>query len=163
MALKETAFESTIKNKGYWKFSDVYSMLYDFLKNEGYSVNESSYKESSGDSKDIDIEWEASKKVTDYFKYVIAIKWAITGMTDVEVEIDEKVKKMNKGDLKIKVTATFVKDYDSKWEDKPHHKFLRGLYEKYIINSSIDEYKGKLSKEAAGLVDELKAFLKLSA
>lgn len=162
MAQKETAYESTIKYGGYWKFSDLYTMAYDYLKGEGYSVNEGEYKEVSADTKEIQIKWEASKKVTDYFKYTITLSWHVTRLTDAEVEIDGKIKKMNKGDLKLAVKGILVKDYDGNWEPKPYLKFIRGIYEKFIIDSSIKSYGDKLGGEASGLVDEVKAFLKLS-
>ena len=162
MAQKETCFETTVKYKGYWKFSDLYSMLYDYVKGEGYRIDEKSYEESSGDAKEIKIEWEASKKVTDYFKYAISFKWHITQLKDAEVEIEGKVKKMNNGSLKLAIKATLIKDYDGNWEAKPHLKIMRGFYEKFIIDSAIGDNSGKLGGEAGGIADEVKAFLKLS-
>ena len=34
----------------------------------------------AGDAKDIDINWEAGKKVSDYFKFIIKMDWKILGM-----------------------------------------------------------------------------------
>ena len=163
MAQKDTVYETTIKYGGYWKFSDFYTMLYDYLKSEGYLINEDEYKEVSADTKEIIIKWEAWKKVTDYFKYTITFKWHITRMIDAEVEVDGKVKKMNKSDLKLAVKGILVQDYGGNWEVKPHLKFMRGIYEKLIINTSVEAHEDKLADESAKAVEEVKAFLKLSS
>ena len=163
MGTKESVFKYTIKKKGYWKFSDVYAFLYDWLKTKNYSVNEESYEESSGAAKEIRIKWTAAKKVTDYFKYEMTLKWHILQMKDAEVEIDGKIQKTNNGDLKIEVDATFCRDYDKNWESKPLHKFLRGVYEKYIIGTTVKEYSDTLSEEATAMIEDLKSFLQLAS
>lgn len=161
MAQKEQVFSAKIKHKGNWKFSDVYGMVFDWLKKNGYGVSEGLYKEVVGEGKEIDIEWEASKKVTDYFKYTIKVDWKVVGMKDAEVEVDGKVQKMNKGDLGITIKATFVKDYAGDWEGKPMWKFLRGVFEKHVIPSQIDEYIGELRGEATELSEDIKSFLRM--
>jgi hypothetical protein len=56
-----------------------------------FDTLEKSYNEKvSGNSKDIEIEWESIKKVSDYFKYEIKTKFRILGMTDVEVKEENK-------------------------------------------------------------------------
>ncbi|MCK4997851.1 hypothetical protein KAS08_06135 [Candidatus Pacearchaeota archaeon] len=162
MATKESVYEMTMKQKGYWNFSDTYAFLYDWLKQKKYGLAEESYEESSGAAKEIKIKWKATKKVTDYFKYEIALDWHILGMKDAEVEVEGKVKKTNKGDLKIKVEGTFIRDYDSTWEGKPFWQFARGLYEKYIIASNVKEYSDGLEDEATAMVEDLKAFLQMA-
>ncbi len=107
------------------------------------------------------ISWEADKKVTDYFKYVIALDWHILGMKDAEVELDGKKVKTNKGELEIVFKGTIVRDYESRWEDKPLHKFLRGAYENYIIRTTIDEYEDGLDEDTKNLISDLKAFLRI--
>lgn len=160
---KESVFTYTLKKKGYWKFKDTYAFLYEWLKDKKYSVAEEEYEETSGGAKEIKIKWVASKKVTDYFKYEIELKWHILGMKDAEVEVDGKVQSTNKGDLKIAIESTFCRDYQKDWEKKPLHKVFRGIYEKFIIAGTVKEYSDKLEDESGELVDELKAFLQLSS
>lgn len=163
MAQKEQVYKGTIKQSGYWKFSEVYTLLYDWLKDNGYDVNEELYKEVAGSGKEIIIKWNASKKVTDYIKYEISLDWHILGMKDAEVEVDGAVKKTNKGELGISIKATLIKDYEGKWEDKPIWKFLRGIYDNYITRSTISEYSDELEDEVSSMIDELKAFLRLGS
>lgn len=137
-------------------------MLYNWLKDHNYSVTEKVYKEKlSGAGKEIVIAWEASRKVTDYFKYTIKLSWHILTMKDAEVEIDGKKVKTNKGELEIVFEGLVVRDYEKRWEDKPIHKFLRGLYENYIIKTTIDQYEEALEDDTKEIISDLKAFLRI--
>ena len=40
-------------------------------------------------------------------------------------------------------------------------KFLRGVYDRYIIRSRIEDYEGKLYEETQEVVEQCKAFLVL--
>lgn len=163
MAIKNTVFKESIKHKGYWNFSELYNFCFDFLKDEGFTVKETNYTEKiSGAGKEIIIEWDSGKKVTDYFKNHIKVNWHILGMKDAEVEVDGKKETVNKGEVKITVEAMIEKDYEDKWENKPLWKFLRGVYESYIIRTTVEEYEDRLADVAAEYVAQIKSFLQLS-
>lgn len=163
MAEKSTVSKEVIKHKGFWNFSDFYSFCFDFLKDKEYTVKEKSYTEKlSGAGKEILIEWDAEKKVTDYFKNHVSVKWHVTQLKDAEIERDGKKESTNKGDLKITIEAALEKDYEDRWENKPIWKILRGIYEKYIIRTTIDEYEDHARGPALEMVSEIKSFLQLS-
>jgi hypothetical protein len=163
MAEKNTVFKEAIKHKGYWNFADLYGFCFDFLKDEGYTIKEKAYTEKIGGAgKEIIIEWDCSKKVTDYFKNHIKVDWHILGMKDTEVERDGKKENTNKGEVKITIEGMLEKDYEDKWENKALWKFLRGIYEKYVIRTTIDQYEDRLIDVTVKFVGELKAFLQLS-
>ena len=156
-------FDTKIKHKGIFNFSDMYNALYDWLCDSGYDVNEKSYKETIGSGgKELKIEWKAYKKVSDYFRFIIKVNWTIIGMTNVDVEIDGVKQSMNKAYLELKVSTVLEKDYESRWEGRPFFKFLRTMYDKYLIPARIEQYEGKLLGEMSELVAEIKAFLSLS-
>lgn len=162
MAQKKQIYKEKLTQIGYWDYNEVYAMLYSWLKDHGYGLFEDSYKEKlSGGGKEIIIKWKADKKITDYFKYVIILEWHILGMKDAEVEIDGKKTKTNKGELEIVFKGTVVKDYEKRWEDKPIHKFMRGLYENYIIRTTVKEYEDDLKDETKEIISDLKAFLRI--
>ncbi|MGK0209045.1 MAG: hypothetical protein ACI83O_000308 [Patescibacteria group bacterium] len=162
MALKETVFEQVIKKKGNFNFTETYTYMYNWLKDLGYLVKEKGYTEKSGEAgKEILILWEAEKKVTDYYKYIIRVEFFILTMTSVEIVRDGKKIKTNKGDLKLSIKAELVKDYEAQWEQTPFQKFMRGIYEKYIIRSANEEYKEELALEAVEVVSNIKAYLEL--
>lgn len=156
-----SVFKQVLKHKGFFSYSDLYAFCYQWLKDEGYSVKENSYTEKVSGAKEILIEWTAEKAVTDYFQNVISLKWHILGMTDAEVERGGKKEKTNKGDLKMTFSAEMQRDYESRWEGKVFNKFLRGIYDKYIIRTTKEEYEGRLKDKAESFVEDTKSFLML--
>ena len=82
-------------------------------------------------------------------------------MKEVEAEENGKKIKTNKGDLTISVSASLERDYEGKWEESPLYKFFRGIYDRYIIRTTMDEYEDKLAEKADGYTEEVKAFLNL--
>jgi hypothetical protein len=162
MTQKEEIYREKLTQIGHWDYNEVYEMLYGWLKDHSYDLSEGVYKEKlSSGGKEIIISWNAKKKVTDYFLYQIELEWHILGMKDAEVEIDGKKTKTNKGELEIVFKGTIIKDYEKRWEDKPLWKFLRGIYEQYIIRTTVDEYAGDLEGETKGIISDLKAFLRI--
>jgi len=163
MVQKKQVYSEKLKQTGYWNYKDVYDMLFRWLKSYGYKLSENMYNEKlQGDSKEIMIKWTAEKKVTDYFKFEIILNWHILGMEDAIIEIDGKKKKTNKGEIEIGFKANIIKDYEKRWEDAPKWKFLRGIYEKYIIRETIDEYEDDLEDDIKDMINNLKAFLRIS-
>lgn len=164
MAEKNTVFKQKIKHKGIWNFSELYGFCFDFLKDEGFTIKEKSYTEKvGGNGKEIIIEWDSSKKVTDYFKNHIKVDWHILGMTNTEIERDGSKESTNKGEVTLTVEAMLEKDYEDKWENKVLWKVLRGIYEKYIIRTTVDEYEDRLTDVAVKFVGQLKSYLQLSS
>jgi hypothetical protein len=162
MAQKNVIYSGKVAQVGYWNYGDVYAMLYGWLKDNGYNVTENVYKEKlSGAGKEVIIDWDANKKVTDYFKFTMNLNWHILMMKDAEVEIDGKKVKTNKGELEIGFKGFIVKDYEGRWEDNPFHKFLRGIYDGYVIRKTIDEYEGDIQEETKAIISDLKAFLRI--
>jgi hypothetical protein len=163
MAEKNTVFKQSIKHKGHWNFTDLYNFCFGFLKDEGYHVKEGVYTEKiSGFGKELIIEWSAEKKVTDYFKNYIKVKWHVLGMKDAEVEQDGKKINTNKGEVKIAIEGMLENDYENRWENRPLWKFLRGIYEKYVIRTTVDQYENRLTDVGTKFVGEIKSFLQLS-
>jgi len=82
-------------------------------------------------------------------------------MTDVEVEQDGKKIKTNKGEIKITVEAILEKDYEENWEKRAQWKFLRGIYDKYIMRTTNDNHEDWLKEDTLKFLEDLKAFLQL--
>ncbi len=160
MAEKNTVFEQSLKQKGFFNYGDLYNFCYNWFKDNNYNLMEEEYTEKiSPFGKEIQIKWVAKKKVSDYLRNIIEAKWHILGMSDAEVEIDGKKIKTNKGEVKIKVSADLEKDYENNWEKQAYWKMMRGIYDKYIVRTTIDEYEEKLQSKAQSFVEEAKAFL----
>ncbi|MBS3071401.1 hypothetical protein J4408_00255 [Candidatus Pacearchaeota archaeon] len=163
MAERDLVTKEKMDFSGIFDFGGLYSFAHRWFKNEGYDgVTEESYSEKvSGNSRDVFIEWKITKQISDYFKIEHKVRFEITGLTDVEVEIDGKKKKMNKGKVVVEIKSALVKDPDSKWESSPTNKFLRDVYNKYIIPGRVEDVRGKVQGDAIAFKEEVKAYLEL--
>ncbi len=163
MSEKDTIFSGKIKHNGLFDFKELYRFCYVWLTDYGYSVTEKKYSEKAkpDGSKDLEIEWEAKKKISDYFRFIIKITWRIIAMTKTEAEYEGKKVKMEKGDLEISFKAVLEKDYEHRWESSPFLKFLRSVYDRYIIKGRIKDYEDRLTEEVDELIAQAKSFLAL--
>lgn len=164
MVEKDNITKEKVKYSGLVSFKDAYKFAREILDEGGYGVSEDSYSEKvSGNSKEIEISWAASKKLSDYYKSVLKIKWRVLGLSDVEVEVDGKRKNMNKvADLSIEVSGVLERDYDNKWEGSSMQKFFKEVYNKYVVVERTREKEGKVAGDVENFKEEIKAYLELT-
>ena len=163
MSEQDKVFSGKVKQTGIFDFKELYRYCYSWLVDEGYLLTEKNYNEKINPTgKEIEIIWDARRKISDYFRFVMKITWRILGMTTVEVEENGKKLKMDKAQVEIKIEATLEKDYEHRWENNAFAKFLRGAYDRYIIRGRIDQYEGKLFVETDEFLAQIKSFLAIS-
>ena len=165
MSEKEQVIREKVQHQGIFDFKGFYGFAHDWLKEEKeYGVVEEKYNEKvSGNTRDIKIEWLASKLLIENFNIEIKIKFDIGDLADVEVEVDSERKKMNKGKVEVEIRGTIVKDPDSKWDKSPFSRFMRDTYNKYVIPGRINNVENRIKTDVINLKEELKAFMELSA
>jgi hypothetical protein len=162
MGEKSPAFGEKLKHKGFFNFSELYSFCYMWFKDEGYTVFENEYSEKlTAGGKEVVIKWDAKKKITDYFRNIIEVRWRIIGLQDAEIEIDGKKIKTNKGDLTMEIKGDLERDWEEKWEKNPTYKFFRSVYDNYITRSTRETYEDRLTAKAVSYTENVKAFLNL--
>jgi hypothetical protein len=163
MPEKDTIFTSKIKYTGVFSFKDFYKFCYDWLKEEtGLDLMESKYKEKlDGVLKNIEIKWEGEKKLTDYFRYDAEIDFKVERLKEVEINQGGAKIKTNEGAVELSVKGILVRDYEGKFETTSFKKFLRSIYEKWVIPSRIEEYKDKISTESDKFLNQAKSYLDL--
>jgi len=151
---KDRIHEGTIKHKGFFNFKDTYNFLYNFLTEYEYNLLEKKYSEKiKPNGKEIEVTWEAKRKITDYFRFFIKVEWYIIGM--------KEEKEGNSGEMKIKITGYLEKDYEEKWEVAPLTRFLRDVYERYIIKRRMEKLEYRIIEEVDEAIAQLKSFLAL--
>ncbi|MEM2090005.1 MAG: hypothetical protein QXL88_02875 [Candidatus Pacearchaeota archaeon] len=155
-------YNTKIVHSGIFDFKDLYNFLYEWFRSLEYIVLEEKYSEKiKPTGKEVEILWLCLKKINDYLRFRIKVRIFIIKMVEVEItEEGVKIKK-DKGDIEIKFAGFLEKDYENKWEQSPITKFLRGLYDKYIIKSKIESYEDKLAEEVDETSEQTKAFLAL--
>ena len=163
MAEKIELIKEKVTHNGLVDFTALYNYAYSWLKDEeNYGVSETRYNEKvSGNARDIDIEWNAYKNVSDYFSIDFKIKWEIRGLAEVEVEIDGKKKKMNKGSVAVEVKGHLIRDRKSEWDASPFYRFIREVYNKYIVPTRVDILEDKVKDDVRKFVEVLKSIFEV--
>ena len=161
MPEKDTIFSSKTKYQGIMDFQEFYKFCYNWLVDEvALNVIEEKYSEKIvGDAKNIDIIWVGTKKITDYFKEEIKVTFQILGLTKIEIIKEGKKIKTNNGSVEVKTKGTLIRDYEGKFETTSSKKFLRSIYEKWVIPSRILEFEEKIISDCNEFLSQAKAFL----
>ncbi len=163
MPEKETIFSSKIRYTGIFSFKEFYKFCYDWLKEEtGLELAENRYSEKiDGATKKIGVSWSGGKNLTDYFRFDAGVSIDADGLKEVEINQGGVKVRTNQGSVEVGIKGTLVRDYEGKFETTAFKKFLRGIYEKWIIPSSIEEYQGKISGACDSFLNQAKAYLDL--
>ena len=164
MAEKETVFSSNTKYDGVFDFREFYRFCYDWLIEETSLdiITESKYAEKiEGNTKNIDIEWKGSKEITDYFRFDVKVEFRILNLAKVELNKDGRKIKTNEGSVQVKIKGELVRDYKGKFEMNASRKFMRSIYEKWVIPSRIEEFEARIAGYCDEFLGQAKAFLDL--
>jgi hypothetical protein len=163
MAEKDQIYSSSIKSTGIFDFKSFYKFCYEWLVEEAeMNLTETSYKEKlSGNEKEIEVKWEGYNKLTDYFKFDIKVVFEVKRLKEVEIPQNGKKIKTNEGEVKVAVKGILTKDYSGKFETSAWRKFLRGIYEKWVIPSRIDQFETKIFDKCDEFLAQAKAYLDL--
>ncbi len=163
MPEEDTVFSSKIKFKGIFSFKELYLFCYDWLTEEtNLLIEEKKYSEKiTEDAKEIKIKWEGIRKLTDYFKLKAKIEFHILGLTEVEIQNGDAKLKTNKGEVELKIKGILVKDYEGKFQRTATKKFMRSIYEKWVIPARIDEFEDDIISKCDEFLNQTKAFLDL--
>lgn len=155
-------YEGKVTHAGIFDFKDIYRFLYEWFTSYEYVVLEKKYSEKiKPEGKEIEIEWLCLRKISDYFRFRIKLKIRITRMITVEVMRAGVKTTRDKGEIEVKFGSFLEKDYENKWESNPISKFLRGIYDKYIIKTRTEAYEDKLGSEVDEVIAQLKSYLAL--
>jgi len=152
-----------VRHVGTFDFKATYRILYEWLVGQNYIVDEKEYKEviGAGGAKEVDVKWEATRKISGYFMFKLTIDYKIIGLTSIEIEENGVKKKINKGDIAITEKCFLVSDYNDQWTGaitKP----LKSFYDAYIVRERTEKYEIKIITELEEFVAETKAFLELT-
>ena len=79
----------------------------------------------------------------------------------VRYEQEGKKIKTNQGKVKLKVKGILIRDYDGKFEKDAFRKFMRSVYEKWIITSRVGQFEEKVYVTCDKFLGQVKAWLAL--
>ena len=109
--------------------------------------------------KNLFFKWQSKRIMTDYIIYVIDLEVVIKNM--VEVKRKESNEKCYKGDYTFTFSGFIMKDYEDTWSRYAFVKFMREVYDKFLIGSKMIGFEKELLSDMNKLRAELKAFLNL--
>lgn len=152
------ADELKIAQRSFLDFGEFYTKLLLWSNLRGYNFKETEYRDQEElRGKQVEILWEGSSKYDDYAKFVIQVQIRILGLSQVELEKNGAKVKTFKGDFTIKVSSHVVIDYNEEY-NTPFNKFLRRLYDRFIIKDRIESYKTNLDNDTQEFIGEIKSF-----
>ncbi len=163
MVEKEQIFVSQVKSTGLFNFKQYYKFCYEWLTDETeLDVAEKKYKEKlAGDTKTIEVKWEGVKKVTDYFQYIVKATFFLTDIKKVEVQKGNIKTLMDKGAVKLTVKGILARDYMGNFEGSAFRRFMRSVYDRWVIPSRIEQLEDKLAGKCDEFLNQAKAYLDL--
>ncbi|MAF50588.1 MAG: hypothetical protein CMH64_00695 [Nanoarchaeota archaeon] len=153
-----------IKQRATFDMGELYKVMFRWFSRNNYDFQEKEYLEKAmgdGSAKQLEIAWRARKKISDYFRFDIKVKFLIIGLKSTEIEVGDVKRKTNEGDLEMRFDAVIVSDYEGKYEGNPVTKFFKDIYNHYIIKSRIENYETQIHEEVYELLAEIKSFLNL--
>ncbi|MEK6856165.1 MAG: hypothetical protein AABX66_03350 [Nanoarchaeota archaeon] len=163
MADKDLLINEKVEFNGVFSFEEAYAYAFNWFKDEGFGLIEERYSEKvTASGRDIKFEWSAKKGSSDYFDIDLKVKVEVEGLSDVEVEIEGKKKKSNKGKIAFGIKGVLVKDPSSAWDESPFYKFLRDVYNKYIIPGRIDSMEDRVKDDVRDFKEKMKIFFEIS-
>ncbi len=160
---QDIIFSSSVKSTGVFDFPEFYKFCYDWLTEEtGLKVKEEKYEEKiKGEAKDIIINWYGKLELTDYFRFDTRIKFTIRDLINIEINQGGTKIKTNSGSIKIEFKGILVRDHKGRFETNAFNKFLRGIYEKWVIVSRIEELEDRIASDSDEFLVQAKAYLDL--
>ena len=147
-----------IEQEAVFNFADLYKLMkswfdfhrYDFYEREHVDISQ---EEAKSDF----LKWEAERKVDDYVKFHIEMRIKLINVKEVHLKESMGVQ----GGINIKFESFLEKDYEDNWEKNFFIKFVRGLYDHFLLRDRFARYGNELKDETYDIFNQVKAFLRL--
>jgi len=148
-----------VSQESTFDMQELYKLGRTWFNKHGYDFYEKEYLSTQKEeAKSASIKWEAERKVDDYIRFHIEVRIKFKNLREVQ----GKKKMMNTGEISFSTEAYIVRDYESNWEKGFMTKFIRGVYDTFIIRGKIDKDKQRLDRETKEFFNEVRTFLKVN-
>ena len=151
-----------ISYTGIFSLKDIYKLLQGWMIDQGYIPVERRVHETvTKTGKNVEVDFEPYKKLTDYAKSVIRINVLASDMKQVEVTRDGKKRNLNQGTISIVIDSWLETDYEGRWETQPFYYVLRTIFERYVYTPYMSGFIKSVRDDTVQVRDQLKAYLNL--
>jgi len=147
-----------IDKQSVFKIKDLYDFSYNLVTSLGFDVFEKFFIKKGDDTV---FEWDCWRWVDDYFAYKIWLKVKVLGAKSVKVKRGGIEEPMQKAEVKVTIKGKFVTDWQRRWGANPLTKFFKGLFDKYLMGSTVDARRKELKDKVFLVENELKSFFDL--
>lgn len=154
---------SVIKFSGTFDILELLGAIKNWYAKRYYALTEKEQSEAVKSSgKEIVIEYEGVKKVTEYVTFKAVVKIYILRLIDVIVETPESKEKKQQAEIDINVRSWMIKNYKGTFKKtSKFQEFFRQIYERFIGKTHLEDLKTKLINETLILMDDIKAVLQV--
>lgn len=148
--------------EGLFDLRELFKLIEAFFENRNYDKREGKNIEVvKPDGKYLEIEIAPWRSVTDYYKYIIPIRFVGQNIRKVDIEKDGQKISINQGRIQLVFDAIVETDHQARWESKPEFFFLRTIFDKYIYRPYSLGYHGVVKSDLMALHSQIKAFLNM--
>ena len=130
-----------IQYKGIMDMQDIYETIADFFKQKKFKFYERQQRlrKPSPFGSEILYEFQAKRKVEDYYEWEVNVTIETFDLHDIEVVLkDGARKKMSKGRLWIRLSGRCITDYEGVWEKSAFLAQLKSFYNKYVVKKTYE-------------------------
>lgn len=154
-----TVFSNRVVQDGTFDINLIYKKLKGWFEDHNYAYSE---LENTTNLKpkgaEIKIKMRGERLVTDYYKFTLTIAFLIVETEKVKV----KDKVLDRGKLEARMDIKLDLDYTKRFGKSKFGKFIRFIYNNYLIKEEIQsEYMGKAYEEATTFLDLLKESMEM--
>ena len=162
MSAKFGDTSAVLKYKGVFDFDGLTTFVINWLKKRRYNIDEVKHKNKMSCPHGFEIEWniKAWRKIDDYYKHHILVKYHLWDAHMVDAVKDGKKVKLWSARMEIKTVFDVECDYNNRWETSQFMEKLRNFYNEYIIKKEIIiNHMDPLYYKTLELHTEMKKFL----
>ncbi|MFT4326734.1 MAG: hypothetical protein ACMXYK_04490 [Candidatus Woesearchaeota archaeon] len=153
----------TVSYHGIFNAKELYNLIENFANERGWDRKDYKHEVLNREThRDIIWDLRPNATISEYAKYEIHIKGSLTNVTDIEVVLDGKKTKMQKGNVKITFVGFLFTEYEKDWQSSAGWYVFRTIIEKFIMKTHMDDYEAMIQKHVSMLKHEVSAYLNLT-
>lgn len=167
----KTVTRFSIKFKEVFILEDLYVLMYEWLIERGFATRvdadfpERYYLDRTGPAgKEVWIRWRPKRYPipgNKFWRFDLDIDMHVLGLKDVELVVQNKKLKANKGEIEVQVAANLIYDASGEWKKSALLKPFRNFYFKRFLSKKKDMLEKEFYNEAYEFRDAINSYLRL--
>ncbi|HLC98809.1 MAG TPA: hypothetical protein VJC00_02275 [Candidatus Nanoarchaeia archaeon] len=150
--------------EGVFDFEGLLKRIDDWCRDNDFHLEILSRKDKvTSEGRKISIGYNIYRKWKKMYFTVIGFDLSIEDMKDIEVEVDGRMRNLNKGKVDAIFHSFLMTSIKARWETKGYLYFLRGIVDKFIYKVDKPAYRGIVVEDTYNLINEVKGSLNIYA